>query len=144
MLDIDKQNNGSMNITKWREKPAKPSETRTALNFVTRIFIPPNNMTRKLLEMMAEMQAEGLGEVEIHLHHGIEKPDTAENLRKVLTEFRDSLAEEHFCLSRFDGAGNRNTHLFTVISRWQIRSAENTAALMKKCRFLPIRAVMPI
>ena len=51
------------------------------------------------------MQAEGLGEVEIHLHHGVEKPDTAENLRKALTEFRDFLAEEHNCLSRFDGKG---------------------------------------
>jgi hypothetical protein len=31
---------------------------------------------------MAAMQAEGLGDVEIHLHHGVEKPDTAENLAK--------------------------------------------------------------
>jgi hypothetical protein len=55
---------------------------------------------------MAAMQAEGLGDVEIHLHHGLEKPDTAENLRKTLIEFRDILAEEHKCLSRFDGAGS--------------------------------------
>ena len=46
-----------------------------------------------------------MGEVEIHLHHGVEKPDTAENLRKTLIEFRDVLADEHKCLSRFDGAG---------------------------------------
>jgi len=52
---------------------------------------------------MAGMQAEGLGEVEIHLHHGVEKPDTAENLRRALVEFRDILANEHKCLSRFDG-----------------------------------------
>ena len=27
---------------------------------------------------MAEMQDEGSGETEIHLHHGVESPDTAE------------------------------------------------------------------
>jgi hypothetical protein len=47
-----------------------------------------------------------LGEVEIHLHHGVEKPDTAENLRKSLVEFRDILAERHQCLSQFDGEGD--------------------------------------
>ncbi|MBK9767726.1 MAG: hypothetical protein IPP63_12285, partial [Chloracidobacterium sp.] len=54
---------------------------------------------------MAEMQAEGLGEVEVHLHHGVEQPDTAENLRAALVEFRDMLAERHKCLSRMDGEG---------------------------------------
>jgi hypothetical protein len=68
-------------------------------------FYPAEQYHRVLLETMAEMQAEGLGEVEIHLHHGIEKPDTAENLRQTLIEFRDILAEEHHCLSRFDGIG---------------------------------------
>lgn len=66
-------------------------------------FYPAEQYDKQLLDTMAEMQKEGLGEVEIHLHHGVEKPDTAENLRKVLIEFRDILAEEHKCLSRFDG-----------------------------------------
>ena len=77
----------------------------TAPNFATRIFIPGNNTIAEILDEMAEMQAEGLGEVEIHLHHGVEKPDTAENLRASLTEFRDILAEKHRCLSRLDGEG---------------------------------------
>ena len=68
-------------------------------------FYPAEQYHPELLEKMAEMQAEGLGEVEIHLHHGIEKPDTAENLKNVLTEFRDILAERHKCLSHFDGEG---------------------------------------
>jgi hypothetical protein len=46
------------------------------------------------------MQAAGFGEVEIHLHHGIEAPDTPDNLRRILVEFRDVLAQEHKCLSR--------------------------------------------
>lgn len=68
-------------------------------------FYPGEQYDKQILEMLAAMQAEGLGEVEIHLHHGVEKPDTAENLRKALIEFRDCLAEDHLCLSQFDGKG---------------------------------------
>lgn len=68
-------------------------------------FYPAEQYDFRLLEKMAEMQAERLGDVEVHLHHGVEKPDTAENLRKSLVEFRDVLAEQHKCLSRLDGAG---------------------------------------
>lgn len=68
-------------------------------------FYPGEQYDYRLLQTLAAMQAEGLGDVEIHLHHGVEKPDTAENLRRALTEFRDVLAEEHKCLSRFDGKG---------------------------------------
>jgi hypothetical protein len=63
-------------------------------------FYPAEQYERPLLEMLSELQAEGFGEVEIHLHHGVEAPDTAENTRRVLVEFRDTLAEEHKCLSR--------------------------------------------
>ena len=42
----------------------------------------------------------GFGEVEIHLHHGVGQPDTAENTRRALEHFRDVLAWEHKCLSR--------------------------------------------
>src|ERR1051325_1277555 len=42
-------------------------------------FYPAEQYHRPLLERMAELQAAGLGEVEIHLHHGVERPDTAEN-----------------------------------------------------------------
>lgn len=68
-------------------------------------FYPAEQYDKRILEQMAAMQAEGLGETEIHLHHGVDAPDTAKNLRKVLLEFRDCLAEEHGLLSRFDGAG---------------------------------------
>ncbi|HYG82727.1 MAG TPA: hypothetical protein VD861_20190 [Pyrinomonadaceae bacterium] len=63
-------------------------------------FYPAEQYHRPLLARMAELQAAGFGEVEIHLHHGVERPDTAENTRRVLTEFRDALAFEHKCLSR--------------------------------------------
>ncbi len=69
-------------------------------------FYPAEQYHPELLDLMAEMQAEGLGETEIHLHHGVDKPDTAENLRSTLIEFRDVLAERHRCLSRMDGKGS--------------------------------------
>lgn len=69
-------------------------------------FYPGEQYHPEILDKLAQMQAEGLGEVEIHLHHGVEKPDTSENLRKTLVEFRDRLAENHGCLSKFGGAGD--------------------------------------
>jgi hypothetical protein len=69
-------------------------------------FYPGEQYDEQILDTLAAMQSEGLGEVEIHLHHGVEKPDTAENLRKSLVEFRDILAERHQCLSQFDGEGD--------------------------------------
>ena len=68
-------------------------------------FYPAEQYHRTLLEKLAELEAAGLGEVEVHLHHGVQQPDTAHNLRRSLEDFRDVLAEEHRCLSRLDAAG---------------------------------------
>lgn len=69
-------------------------------------FYPAEQYAPDILDVLTEMQAEGLGEVEVHLHHGVETPDTADNLRNTLVEFRDTLAERHKCLSRLDGVGD--------------------------------------
>jgi len=63
-------------------------------------FFPAEQYERRRIEMIADLQADGYGEVEIHFHHGIEKPDTAENTRHMLSDFRDRLAEDHRLLSR--------------------------------------------
>lgn len=92
----------------WHKMARKTSEAvidADGTRFRHTNFYPAEQYDYKLLEQMAAMQREGLGDVEIHLHHGIEAPDTAENLRHSLAEFRDRLAEDHKCLSRFDGAG---------------------------------------
>lgn len=68
-------------------------------------FYPAEQYHPAILERMAELQAEGFGEVEIHLHHGVEAPDTEANLRRALVEFRDTIAEEHKCLSREEEGG---------------------------------------
>src|ERR1700752_1937119 len=63
-------------------------------------FYPAEQYYKSLLDRLAALQAEGFGEVEIHLHHGAERPDSADNFTRVLTEFRDRLVEDHNCLSR--------------------------------------------
>ena len=74
-------------------------------------FYPAEQYHRPLLDTMAALQAEGLGEVEVHLHHGLDAPDTEANLRRALVEFRDLLVEEHRCLSR-EGAGGETRYAF--------------------------------
>ena len=69
-------------------------------------FYPAEQYDRELLEIMADMEAEGLGEVEVHMHHEGDEPDTAENVRSTLLKFRDILAERHNCLSQMDGEGD--------------------------------------
>ena len=62
-------------------------------------FYPAEQYHPTLLEKLESLQRDGFGEVEVHLHHGVGKPDTAENLRRVLIDFRDTLAHEHGMLS---------------------------------------------
>jgi hypothetical protein len=62
-------------------------------------FYPAEQYHPEILDILAEMQSEGLGETEVHLHHGVERPDTAEGLRSALVDFRDTLAERHKLLS---------------------------------------------
>ncbi len=63
-------------------------------------FYPGEQYHRVLLDRLAELQADGCGEVEIHWHHGVQAPDNSANFRAGISEFRDRLAEEHGCLSR--------------------------------------------
>ena len=63
-------------------------------------FYPAEQYDHQLLELLAGMQREGLGEVEVHMHHGVDQPDTAENTRRMLMSFRNVLVDEHRCLSR--------------------------------------------
>ena len=90
-------------VEKWMEMARETGNAlldRDGTPFRHTNFYPAEQYDRPLLEMLSQLQAEGFGEVEIHLHHGVDEPDTAENTRRVLEEFRDTLAEEHKCLSR--------------------------------------------
>jgi hypothetical protein len=74
-------------------------------------FYPAEQYDEGLLEMLADHCHAGWGEVEIHLHHGTSDPDSAENTRRVLTEFRDRLAFRHRCLA-VEAGSNRPGYAF--------------------------------
>ena len=82
----------------WRDSDGRP--------FVHTYFYPAEQYDRRLIQQLAEHTRAGWGEIEIHLHHGVVEPDTAENARRQLLEFRDALVSEHGCLSYFDGVGH--------------------------------------
>lgn len=78
-------------VDAWRDADGRP--------FVHTYFYPAEQYDTALLEMLADHCHAGWGETEIHLHHGIPAPDTPENTRRTLLEFRDRLAERHGCLA---------------------------------------------
>jgi len=78
-------------IEEWRDHDDRP--------LVHTYFYPAEQYDQGLIEMLADHCHAGWGEIEIHLHHGIPHPDTAENTHRVLTEFRDRLALRHRCLA---------------------------------------------
>lgn len=101
-LDIDTQRR---RLDDWHAKARAIGEAvRDAddTKFRHTNFYPAEQYNADLLDTLAAMEREGLGETEIHLHHGVEKPDTSQNLRRQLIEFRDVLAEKHKCLSYFE------------------------------------------
>jgi hypothetical protein len=106
LLDLDTQRLRLDEYFKTARKTGEAVVDADGTKFRHTNFFPAEQYHKELLDTLAAMQAEGLGETEIHLHHGVEKPDTAENLRKTLINFRDRLAGEHHCLSRMDGAGD--------------------------------------
>src|SRR5437660_10214558 len=83
-------------IDPWRDHDGKP--------FVHSYFYPAEHSDPCLIEMLAAHCHAGWGEIEIHLHHGIPEPDTAENLRRTLVAFRDTLAFRHQCLALEEGS----------------------------------------
>ncbi len=92
-------------VERWcREYPqvVEPYRDSDGYPFRHTYFYPAEQFDPHLIERLAEHCHAGWGEIEIHLHHGIQRPDTAENTRRVIAEFRDRLASRG-CLSRWDG-----------------------------------------
>lgn len=84
-------------VDEWRDLEGRP--------FVHTYFYPAEQYDKGLIERLAEHCHAGWGEIEIHLHHGKQTPDTEENTRRQLLQFRDTLASEHGCLCYWDGSG---------------------------------------
>lgn len=94
-------------LEEWcREYPKIFGRWRDAEGFPFRhtYFSPAEQYDSRLVERLAEHCRDGWGEVEIHLHHGLSEPDTADATRRVLAEFRDALVR-HGCLSRWEDDG---------------------------------------
>ena len=83
-------------VDRWRDADGRP--------FQHTYFSPAEQYDEGLMSHLAEHCRAGWGEVEIHLHHGIDTPDTSAATRRDLTTFRDALVR-HGCLSRWDGRG---------------------------------------
>jgi hypothetical protein len=84
-------------VDRWRDHDGRP--------LVHTYFYPAEQYDGGLIEMIAQHCHSGWGEIEIHLHHGMSEPDTAENTRRVLAHFRDRLAYQHRCLAVEEGSG---------------------------------------
>lgn len=94
-------------LERWcREYPERFDEFRDAEGrpFVHTYFYPAEQYDRPHLARLAEHCGAGWGEIEIHLHHGVGMPDTAENTRRQLIEFRDKIANEHGALAYARGS----------------------------------------
>jgi hypothetical protein len=83
-------------FSRWRDSDGRP--------FRHTYFSPAEQYHQSLTERLADHCHEGWGEIEIHLHHGLNAPDTAENTERTLREFRDRLVA-HGCLSRWESEG---------------------------------------
>lgn len=94
-------------LEKWcREYPkvVKDWPDNDGRLFCHTYFYPAEQYDKSLIERLADHCRAGWGEIEIHLHHGIDAPDSSDNTRRQLVEFRDALVR-HGCLSRMDGTG---------------------------------------
>ena len=101
-------------LQRWsQEYPSRFGDYRDADGrpLVHTYFYPAEQYDQPLVSQLAEHCRAGWGEIEIHLHHGVEAPDTAENTRRQLIEFRDRLAQEHDCLS-YHGESTRPCYGF--------------------------------
>lgn len=83
-------------VDRWRDADGKA--------FRHTYFYPAEQYEPGLIDRLAEHCRQGWGEVEIHLHHGVDAPDTPGNTRHALVSFRDQLVQRG-CLSRWDSTG---------------------------------------
>ncbi|MCB1023659.1 MAG: hypothetical protein KDB79_04680, partial [Acidobacteria bacterium] len=74
LLNIEDQKRELEKYHKLARKTGEAVRDSDGTKFRHTNFYPAEQYDPGILEKLAEMQSEGLGEVEIHLHHGVEKP----------------------------------------------------------------------
>lgn len=83
-------------VNDWHDSDGRP--------FRHTYFYPAEQYDAGLIDRLAEHCQAGWGELEIHLHHGVNGSDSSANTRRQILEFRDALASRG-CLSRMNGEG---------------------------------------
>jgi hypothetical protein len=81
-------------------------------------FFPVEQYERAYLEPLVRHCRDGFGEIEVHLHHGLQSPDTAGNLRSSLTEYLTTLGKDHGWEVK-DGKGRGSCYVF-VHGNWAL------------------------
>ncbi len=71
-------------------------------------FFPPHYHRNGSLKKLVSLCERGYGEIELHLHHGKKKPDTAENLRRTL----DLCVKEYSHFGIFGSESGRKRYAF--------------------------------
>ncbi|HEX7448339.1 MAG TPA: hypothetical protein VF306_12380, partial [Pirellulales bacterium] len=87
-------------VERWRRQyPASVAGLADSIGRPPRhtFFYPAEEYKAEYLDMLAEMCQQGLGEVEVHLHHD---NDTSENLRATLIDFKQTLYLRHGLLAK--------------------------------------------
>lgn len=91
-------------VARWRDRLPRiaADAPRDALGQCPQytFFYPQEDYRRDLLDGIAEMTRQGLGDVEVHLHHDSEQRDSF--IRKV-TEFLNRLTNDHGLLRQLNG-----------------------------------------
>jgi hypothetical protein len=98
----------------WRDHDGMP--------FRHTYFSPAEQYHEQIIGRLAEHCRKGWGEIEIHLHHGVNEPDTAKNTRRILEEFRSVLVR-HGGLSKLDG-GEAPRYAFAH-GNWALANSAN-------------------
>jgi hypothetical protein len=91
---------GAGRVERWREEyPRFCAGLRDSDGRPPRhtFFFPPEEYKPEYMEGLVALCRAGLGEVEVHVHHD---NDTEENLRRLLTEYRELLTSRHGLLGR--------------------------------------------
>lgn len=123
IFDLETQKRRLDDWCKLAERAGESVKDSDGTKFRHTNFYPAEQYDRGLLNTISDLQSAGLGEVEIHLHHGVESPDTEEGLRCQLIEFRDRLANDHKCLSLMNGQG---TPMYAFVhGNWALGNSAN-------------------
>ncbi len=114
-------------LERWcRERPKLLDQWRDSDGRAFRhtFFYPAEQYDAGLIDRLAAHCRDGWGELEVHLHHGRESPDSPEQTRAMLEAFVAALGNRR-CLSRWDGEGPLRYGF--VHGNWALANSANGA-----------------